>query len=101
MRAHIGEPERDVTSTLTVLTSFGPLQVSERKCKDLADAYLKEYQKNSDISNGKIEHYQAVNCFGYLEWINTGGNQPIHKSVVKRLIDQFKEITGISIIPDA
>lgn len=96
---HIGEPERDVTSTLTVLTSLGPLIASERKCKDLADAYLKEYQKNSDISNDKIEYYQAVNCVGYLEWINYGGNQDIHKSVVKRLTDQFNEITGISILP--
>lgn len=97
---HIGESERDVTLTLIMLTSFGPLISSENRYKKLVDTYFNEYLKKRDISDDKIEYYKAVNCIGYLVSIDAGGNQDIHKSMLRRLVDQFNEITGISIIPN-
>ena len=89
--AHVGEPERDVASTFIVIKSFGPLISSEREANWVAENYLEAYRKIGKLDMDKLDFYKAVNCIGYLEWIDIGGNQAIPESVSKRLINYFKE----------
>lgn len=97
--SHIAEPERDVASTYILSISFGPWldSTSVKGSIRFADEYLAAYRSIGKLDMDKIEYYKAVNCVGYLEWFETGGNQAIPKSVINRLLDCFKELSGVSI----
>ena len=93
--AHIGEPERDITSTMTVYKAYGPLFMTEQESNWFIENYLKDYNGRKKFDPEKMDYYEAVNCIGYLDAIETGTYAPIE--VRKRLINRFKEITKISL----
>ena len=97
--AHIGEPERDVTSTMTVIMAYGPLFNSEQESKWFVENYLDAYEQRMKLDLDKLEYYEAVNCIGYLDAMETGGNQETPQEVKKRLLDRFMEISGITLQP--
>ena len=97
--AHIGEPERDVTSTMTVVMAYGPLFNSEPESKWFAENYLESYNRRLKVDREKMEYYEAVNCIGYIDAMETGGNQETPNEVKKRLIDRFMEISGVDLHP--
>ena len=97
--AHIGEPERDVTSTMTVVMAYGPLFNSEQESKWFAENYLESYNRRLKVDREKMEYYEAVNCIGYIDAMETGGNQETPNEVKKRLIDRFMEISGVDLHP--
>ena len=96
--AHIGEPERDVTSTMTVMMAYGPLFSPEQESKWFVENYLEAYKRRMKVDQDKLEYYEAVNCIGYLDAMETGGSQETPYEVRKRLLDRFKEISDISLI---
>ena len=97
--AQIGEPERDVSSTMTVMMAYGPLFHSEKESKWFTENYLEAYRRRMKVDQEKLEYYEAVNCIGYLDAMETGGNQDTPPEVRKRLVDRFKEISGVTLQP--
>ena len=84
---------------MTVMMAYGPLFSSEQESKWFVENYLEAYVQRMNVDMDKLEYYEAVNCIGYLEWIETGGNQETPHEVRKRLVDRFVEISDVTLQP--